>query len=69
MAQFPRNNGIVLSSVGVSPWHGVDRGGHVHSTFARGCSWNWCKFGEFLRRSGLDPSIGDYRTLLSHWPS
>jgi len=28
--------------------HGVDWGGHVHPTFARGRSWDWCKSGEFL---------------------
>ena len=28
--------------------HGVDWGGHIHPTFARGRSWNWCKSGEFL---------------------
>jgi len=23
--------------------HGVDWGGHVHLTFSRSCSWDWCK--------------------------
>ena len=31
---------------------GVDWGEHVHPTFARGCSWDWCKSGVFLRRGG-----------------
>jgi len=34
--------------------HGVDWGGHVHPTFARGRSWDWCKSGEILLgRRGL----------------
>jgi len=34
--------------------HGVDWGKHVHPTFARGRSWDWCKSGEFLLgRRGL----------------
>jgi len=32
--------------------HGVDWGGHVHPTFARGCSWDWCKSDEFLLGEG-----------------
>jgi len=27
--------------------HGVDWDGHVHPTFARDHSWNWCRSGEF----------------------
>jgi len=31
---------------------GVDWGGHVRPTFSRGCSWDWCKSGEFLLGEG-----------------
>ena len=32
--------------------HGVDSGGHVHPTFARGRSWNWYKSDRFLQGRG-----------------
>jgi len=32
--------------------HGVDWGGHVYPTFARGRSWNWYKSDEFYRVRG-----------------
>ena len=39
--------------------HGVNWGGQVHPSFARGCYWDWCRSSEFFggeavgRRSGL----------------
>jgi len=37
--------------------HGVDWGGHVHPTFARYHSWDWCRSGE--EDLGLAALMGD----------
>jgi len=54
----------------------LPRGGHVHPTFVRGRSWDWCKSGEFLLagEGGGRSSFGAwlalrFRTLSSKWPS
>jgi len=32
--------------------HGVDWGGPIHPSLARGCSWDWYRSGEFLAGRG-----------------